>query len=206
VKSSDANFIRQHLHADIKYQNHLVRFIENHDEARAASVFNPAKEKAAALVCLTLPGARLLHEGQLDGRRVHLPVFLRRRPKENGDESLRIFYINLLEIIALTEFHEGDWSLCPVGGWEDNQSCRNILAWFWKFENRICLAAINFCKNPSQGFMYLPQLKLSGHSWRLVDMFSQEHYIRPGDELEVRGLYVGLESWGFHFFQMFRMD
>lgn len=206
VKGSDANLIRQHLHADIKYQNHLVRFIENHDEARAASVFNPDKEKAAALICLTLPGARLLHEGQLDGRRVHVPVFLGRRTKEEGSESLRNFYINLLEIIALTEFHEGDWSLCPVGGWEDNQSCRNILGWSWKFENKICLAAINFCENPSQGFVYLPQLKLSGFSWRLVDMFSQEHYIRTGDELEVRGLYVGLESWGFHFFQIFRMD
>jgi hypothetical protein len=205
LKGNDVNLIRQHLSADIKYQAHLVRFIENHDEPRVLSVFNLEKKKAAAIIIMSVPGAKLIHEGQLEGRRIHLPVFLRRRPYEEPNILLKNFYANLLDITGSVELHGGDWFLCPVSGWDDNQSCRNILAWYWKYENKICLAAINFCAYPSQGFVYLRQSELAGHSWRLVDLFTQEHYIRAGDEMEGKGLYVGLEPWGFHFFQMFRI-
>jgi hypothetical protein len=61
--------VRGHLRADTKYQQHLIRFIENHDEARAAATFEPARGRAAAVVISTLPGARLYHDGQLDGFR-----------------------------------------------------------------------------------------------------------------------------------------
>ncbi len=48
--------IRGHLHADLDYQRRLVRFLENHDEPRAATEFAPAKERAASVVIATLPG------------------------------------------------------------------------------------------------------------------------------------------------------
>src|SRR5215470_1147863 len=41
--------IRLHLCADLSYQNKLLRFIENHDEPRAAATFSPAKHRVAAL-------------------------------------------------------------------------------------------------------------------------------------------------------------
>ncbi len=205
LKGEDADSIRHHLQADHNYQSKLIRFIENHDEDRAASSFHPDKEKAAALISLTLPGAKLLFEGQLDGRTIKLPVFLRRRPEETRSTFLRNYYETLLDLLAGQEMHKGTWSLCPVSGWDDNQSCRNILAWYWKFENRISIIAVNFRPKPSQGFVYLPGCDLEGYSWRLVDMFTQNHYIRNGNELTVSGLYTGLEPWGFHFFQMFMM-
>jgi len=205
LKGEDAESIRYHLQADKKYQSKLVRFIENHDEERAANVFIHEKRKAAALIGLTLPGAKLLHEGQADGLTVHLPVFLRRRPVEEPDDVLRNFYENLLEIAAVPELHKGEWSLCPVSGWDDNQSCRHILAWYWKYEQSVCLIAVNYFSKPSQGFVYLPDIDLSGQSVRLVDQFTQAHYIRIGDEITVSGLYVGLEPWGFHFFKMYKM-
>ncbi len=205
LKGEDADAIRHHLMSAFSYQSKLVRFIENHDEDRASSVFYNAKEKAAALISMTLPGAKLLHEGQLDGRSVKLPVFLRRRPDENPDADLRKFYENLLEITSMAELHMGEWSLCPVSGWDDNQSCRHILAWSWKFEQNVCLIAVNYCPRPSQGFVYLPGVDFSGHSLRLVDQFTQAHYIRIGDELAGSGLYVGLEPWGFHFFKIYKM-
>ena len=40
-----AEQVRLHLLADDSYQTRLVRFIENHDEPRAASVFEPARER-----------------------------------------------------------------------------------------------------------------------------------------------------------------
>ena len=205
LKGEDADSIRHHLQAEMKFQSKLIRFIENHDEERAVSVFRSEKEKAAALVCLSLPGAKLIHEGQLSGRSVRLPVFLRRRPAEPLNLQLWNFYENLLEVIALPALHQGEWSLCPLSGWDDNQSCKHLLAWNWKFEGTLILVAVNYYHKPSQGFVYLPDSNLAGHSWRLVDLFTQDHFIRNGDEIAVSGLYVGLEPWGFHFFQMYRM-
>ena len=65
-----AESVRLHLCADLRYQDKLVRFIENHDEPRAALIFPPDKARAAAVTTATLPGAKLFHEGQFEGRRV----------------------------------------------------------------------------------------------------------------------------------------
>ncbi len=83
--------IRPHLSGDRAYQSKLVRFIENHDEPRAAATFAPEKQRSAAVTIATLPGARLFHEGQFEGRKIRLPVFLARRPEEAPDQELRGF-------------------------------------------------------------------------------------------------------------------
>ena len=77
---TSAESVRLHLCADLGYQEKLLRFIENHDEPRAASTFSPAKERAAAVTTSTLPGARLFHEGQFEGRKIRVPVFLGTAP------------------------------------------------------------------------------------------------------------------------------
>ena len=69
LEHEPAENVRLHLCADLAYQERLLRFIENHDEPRAAATFTPEKHRAAAVTALTLPGARLIHEGQLEGRR-----------------------------------------------------------------------------------------------------------------------------------------
>ena len=94
-----AESVRGHLTAGLDYQDKLVRFIENHDEPRAAATFGP-RARAAAVVAATLPGARLYHDGQLEGRRTHIPVFLARGPEEAPDEDLRAFYAELLSLEA----------------------------------------------------------------------------------------------------------
>ena len=92
-----AENVRLHLLADPSYQERMVRFIENHDEPRAAATFPDGKGRAAAVAILTLTGARLLHEGQFEGRKVRLPVFLGRRPAEPVDQDLVAFYGRLLK-------------------------------------------------------------------------------------------------------------
>ncbi len=71
----NAEDVRLHLCADLAYQEKLLRFIENHDEPRAAATFPPERERAAAVTVATLTGARFFHDGQFDGRKVRLPVF-----------------------------------------------------------------------------------------------------------------------------------
>ena len=56
--------------------------------------------RAAAVAIATLPGAVLWHEGQFEGRRVHPPVFLSRRPAEPPDTALAGWYRRLLATVA----------------------------------------------------------------------------------------------------------
>ena len=71
LEHDDPEGVRLHLCADLAYQQKLLRFMENHDEPRAAAIFSPAKERAVAVTMATLPGARLWHEGQFEGRKVN---------------------------------------------------------------------------------------------------------------------------------------
>ncbi len=107
-----AESVRLHLCADLAYQRKLVRFIENHDEPRAHSVFSPQRERAAAVAVATIPGAKLFHEGQFEGRKVRVPVFLGRRPIETVDSELQAFYHTLLKAASLEGLRDGNWQLC----------------------------------------------------------------------------------------------
>ncbi|MDP3936849.1 MAG: alpha-amylase family glycosyl hydrolase, partial [Deltaproteobacteria bacterium] len=67
---------RHHLESQGGRAARWVRFIENHDEARATAAFGRERSLAAATAALTLPGLRLIHDGQMEGRRARLPVQL----------------------------------------------------------------------------------------------------------------------------------
>ena len=92
--------------------------------------------RAAAVVIATLPGAVLWHEGQFEGRRVHPPVFLSRRPAEPPDSALAGWYLRLLAAVAGRRIRSGSWRLLEAAGWPDNDSCRNLLAWSWDGRRR----------------------------------------------------------------------
>jgi hypothetical protein len=189
--------VQQHLAGDVEYQNKLVRFIENHDEPRAAAAFGADKQRAAAVVVTTLPGARLLHEGQFDGRVVRLPVFLSRRPAEFADAALREFYMKLLNAVHAGDLHDGEWRLCPRAGWPDNPSHLNIVAWGWRgAANR--LIVVNLSDGAAQARVRWPWNEVAGKTLHLKDAFSGAGYDRDGSEMAGEGLYVDFKPWEFH--------
>jgi hypothetical protein len=196
---ADAEAVRLHLLADPSYQQCLVRFIENHDEPRAAATFAPEKNRAAAVVALTLPGARLLHEGQLEGCRVRLPVFLGRRPAEPVDGSLAAFYRRLLAALDSPALRDGQWQLCECSGWPDNPTWRHILAWCWEAGDERHLIAVNLSDQTAQARVRIPWDDLAGRTWRLADALSGDSFERSGDEMRDAGLYVALAPWCAHF-------
>jgi hypothetical protein len=193
----DAAAVRGHLTADMGYQAKLLRFIENHDEPRAAGTFPPDKLRAAAVAIATLPGARLLFEGQLEGRKVRLPVQLGRFPEEEPDRELRVFYETLLRAARGIGMHAAEWRLCETSGWPDNQRHRNLVAWCWRGERRTLVVA-NLSGEESQGRVHLPWDDLAGRTWTLTDALSGQVFERRGDELASSGLYTGLSPWGCH--------
>jgi hypothetical protein len=198
LEHGDAEAVRLHLLADLAYQQRLVRFIENHDEPRAAATFSPEKSRAAAVVALTLPGARLLHEGQTEGLRVRLPVFLGRRSEEPVDADLVAFYRRLLTALMSPAFRDGRWQLCERSGWPDNQSCMNLVAWCWRREEERCVIVVNLSDARSQARVRIPWDNVAGRSWRLTDALLGAEFGRDGDEMSGIGLYVELEGWASH--------
>jgi glycosidase len=193
-----AVLVRRHLRADPTYQSKLVRFIENHDEPRALSAFSPRKLRAAAVVMATVPGAKLFHEGQFEGRKVRLPVHLARRPKEPVDPDLQAFYRTLLGIASLEGLRDGRWRLCKRTGWPDNASHRSIVAWVWHGAEERLLVVVNLSPSDAQGLVPLPWPELEGGTWRMTDLLTGQTYERKGDGMLRPGLHVELPPWGIH--------
>jgi hypothetical protein len=200
IDHGDAEGMRLHLGADLTYQEKLIRFIENHDEPRAAAAFSPEKERAGAITVATLPGARLFHEGQFEGRKIRVPVFLGRRPNEVPDGACWAFYGRLLAAIDNLMFREGQWTLCPCLGWPDNLSSQKLGAWCWTRDNDRCLVLINLSPGNVQARVRVPWVDLAGSVWRLNDALSEARYDRDGDEIQNQGLYVDLAPWQGHIF------
>ena len=206
LEHGDAESVRLHLCADLAYQEKLLRFLENHDEPRAAATFSPEMARAAAVTISTIPGARLFHVGQFEGRKVRLPVFLGRRPAEPIDEASRVFYAKLLAAINARVFRDGEWMLCARSGWPDNQSCQNLVAWSWVKDNDRRLIVVNLSDSPVQARVQVPWDTVQGQTCRLADALSDASYGRTGDEMLSPGLYVELKPWNYHFFQCSRTD
>ena len=77
MKSGHPHDVYLHLTASLDYQNKLLRFIENHDEARSIAAFGRGKTRAVAALFSTLPGMKLYFHGQMEGRQIHLPLQIR---------------------------------------------------------------------------------------------------------------------------------
>ncbi len=199
LEHDNAESVRLHLTAGLDYQDKLVRFIENHDEPRAAATFSPEKERAAAVTMMTLPGAKLLYEGQFEGRRVRPPVFLARRPDEPIDADLQAFYHKMLAVESESGLGEGAWQLCERVGWPDNSSYLNLVAWCWEQGEVRYLVVVNLSEYRSQARVHLPWNELEGRTWRLTDALSGAMFERDGGEMQSAGLYVDVPAWRFHF-------
>ncbi|MEU4691489.1 alpha-amylase [Actinoplanes sp. NPDC023714] len=193
----DADAVRKHLWAGRDYQDRLIRFLENHDEPRAAATMPGGRDRAAAVAVATLPGAILWHDGQFEGRRWHLPVFLSRYRDEPADLGLREFYHRLIEVTG--PLRRGEWRMLDCHGWPDNPSHHDVLAWAWyDGDHPAHLVVINFGAHASQGRVALPWPALAGRAWRLTELLDGRVFERGGDDLVANGLYIDLPAWGAH--------
>ena len=68
------------------------------------------------MLSYTLPGAKFINHGQLEGYSNRLDVHLRRSYKENGSDYSRKFYAALLPIISKNAFKKGTWTRLTAEG------------------------------------------------------------------------------------------
>jgi hypothetical protein len=196
--------VREHLLADMNFQRRLVRFLENHDEERAAEAFPLPVHRAAAIATFLAPGLRFFHQGQLEGRRVRISVHLCRGPDEPADAVIEAFYAALLQVLRTPALRDGDWhSLDPMPAWAGNWSCESFIAYAWRgADGSHLLVVINYEAAQSQCHLRLPFPELAGRRWRLTDLMGTEIYDRDGSAMIDPGLYVDLGPWRYNVFAL----
>ena len=202
--AGDARPVREHLLADIDFQDRLARFLENHDEPRAAATFAPEVHRAAAVITYSTPGLRFFHQGQFEGRRKRISPHLARGPVEPPDAGLEEFYGRLLAVLRKPVVRDGAWqALTCRAAWDGNESWDSFVVHSWRGSGgeRI-LFAVNFAPHPSQCHVEVPFPELGNRSVRLVDALGSACYVRDGNELLGRGLYLDVPAWSHHAFDV----
>ena len=193
-----------HLRADIDYQNKMVRFLENHDEPRAASVFPDDMHEAAAVITFLSPGLRFFHEGQFEGRTKRISPHLVRRPDEPINRRLQQFYERLLAVLRHPIVRSGQWQLlgCTLA-WEGNGSSDDFIVFGWhNSKGEHLLVTVNYAPHRSQCYVRLPFTDLGTGTVRLSDLLSDASYDRDAQDLFSRGLYLDLAPWKYHVFEI----
>ena len=204
LRDRDAGAARGHLHADLAFQQQSARFIENHDEPRAAATFPAAVHEAAAVITYLVPGLRLFHQGQLEGRRTFLPVHLCRAPFEPTDTVVQEFYMRLLACMRDPAVTDGTWRLLDcTTAWEGNHSWECFIAFEWVAADDRLLVVVNYADHPSQCYVHFELGEaFRGGTVYLVDRMSPTTYDRDATDLSSCGLYLDLPSWAYHVFAL----
>ncbi len=196
--------VRDHFRADAAFQGRSARFLENHDEPRAAAAFPAEMHRAAAVLAFLCPGLRFFHQGQFEGRRTRLPVQLCRAPAEPVDRDLAAFYARLLACLRDPVLRDGEWELVEcVPAWSGNWTWDCFVGFAWSGPGgRRVLVAVNYAPDQSQCYVRLPFQEMRGRPVRFEDRLSAAVYDRQGDDAIERGLYLDLPPWGCHVFDV----
>jgi 1,4-alpha-glucan branching enzyme len=204
LREGHARPVREHFHAGLDYQNKLARFLENHDEPRAAATFSAGQHEAAAVITFLAPGLRFFHQGQFEGRLKRISPHLGRAPDEPVNSSLRQFYERLLAALRQPAVREGRWQLLEcVPAWDGNGSSDAVIAFVWEDDDgQRVIVCVNYAAHPSQCYLRLPLPDLGGRLWRLSDVLNDAQYERDGNELHSRGLYLDVPPWQYHVFEI----
>jgi glycosidase len=204
LHAKDAGAVRGHLHADLDFQKRSARFLENHDEPRAAAAFPGAVQRAAAVVAFLTPGLRFFHEGQFEGRKVRVSMHLGRRPIEQPDPELGAFYDRLLGVLRRPEARDGQWRLVDCRpAWPGNPTWERFIIMHWEQPTgRRLLVCVNYGPTQGQCVARLADDRLRGRAWRLRDLLGPAVYERQGTEMANEGLFLDMPAWGYHVFEL----
>lgn len=194
-----------HLRADPDYQRRSVRFLENHDEDRAAATLPPERHAALALVAATVPGMFLVQDGQIEGWRLRSPVQFGRRPVEPIDPAIRSSYETLLDALVDSGLRHGSCvAIEPLPAWAGNPTHEAFIARLWRApDGRPYLAVANLGATAGQCYLRLPLDEAAGRVVVLDDLLGNGQYERSGDDIvEGPGLYLDLPAAGHHLFAL----
>jgi hypothetical protein len=207
LREGHARPVREHLHAGLDYQSKMARFLENHDEPRAAATFPPGKHDAAAAITFLTPGLRFFHQGQFQSRKTRISPHLVRGPDEPTNAAVAKFYEKLLAVLHRPAVRDGRWQLLEcVPAWEGNWTHDCFVAFSWQgADGERIVVAVNYAPNHSQCRVRLPFEDIENGTWRFADQLDEFTYDRNGRELKDVGLYLDVPPWRPHIFLLRRL-
>ena len=190
----------------LDYQDKLARFLENHDEPRAAAVFPPEVHQAAAVITFLSPGLRFFHQGQFEGKRNGS------RPTSAGARAspstakLEKFYDRLLAVLRQPVVRRRPMAVARMRARLGRQLDLRLLRGLRLAGPRRRAAARGRELRPQPEPVLRPATlrRPCGRPWRLQDQLGDATYDREGDELQTRGLYLDVPPWQVHAFSLDR--
>src|ERR1700690_3896309 len=201
VRDTKIEEVRARIACQPALHGRLARFMENHDEARRATVFGNERLEAVGTLMGTLPGMRFYHQGELKGRQIHLPITLRMPADEPADPVSVSFFEKILSISREDVFHAGQWNLLPISD-EGNCSSGILLVYEWRSEKAWKVIAVNLSGAASQGRVHLADRISPEKNYVFRDQLSEIHYPRTGEELSSLGLFIRRDAFQVHIFDV----
>jgi glycosidase len=208
LRDGHARPVRDHFRASMQFQRKSARFLENHDEPRAATAFSPAMHRPAAVLTYLCPGIRFFHDGQFEGKTKKLSMHLGRAPVEAVQLSVHEFYERLLACVHQPAIRDGEWQLLECSpAWDGNWTWDCFICFTWDTAGEHPLLVVtNYAPNQGQCYLQIPFDELCGHRIGLQDLMGPAIYERDGDELVSPGLYLDMPAWGYHVFKLTTLE
>ncbi len=193
--------IRERLWSFPERKSDFARFMENHDEQRRAVVFPDDHLAADGTLLSTLPGIRFYHQGELEGRRIHLPITLRIAADEPPDPLSAKFFQKILQITRQDVFHEGKWNLLDVAP-EGDAPPDALMVYEWRSPKAWKIIAVNLAAYASQGRVPLAGRVSPTQNYAFNDELNNVRYDRTGAELHNLGLFIRRDAFQAHIFDI----
>ncbi len=203
IMQRSAPHLRPHLVAPRDYQAKMVRFLENHDEPRIAALLKANEHQAAAILTFLSPGLRFFHDGQMSGKRIRVPVHLKRAPREKSSPELEAMYKRLIPIVNSPTGKHGTWHLLETRqAWVGNPTDVNFICYMLEHPLQTLLVVVNYASYRGQCFVRIPHRSWleEGTTIEFRDLLSHERLVRSASDIAERGLFVDIAEWQCHIF------
>ncbi len=197
------DLINEYIRKIFSYKRKRFLFIENHDELRSSHLFSIERLKSLATLIYTLPSMKLIYDGQLEGRKYHHAIQLKRLYDEQVNGELKKFYQKLFNSIKNSTIPNGYFKLLqPIAAWEGNPAFINFVIYLYEDDKlNKDLVVINLSGFQSQCKVRIDSYDLIGKKFIINDRLSDEEYLRDGDEMFFNGLYLDLKPYQSQIFQ-----
>ena len=117
--------------------------------------------------------------------------------------DLKVSLFALMAFLSDTgrEITKGNWSLCRVDSVGDFSNT-NIIASIWTLgENRL-LTVVNYSPYAAKGHVKVDNIDYGSADWSFTDLIAQDMFVYEGENLSTHGLYVELQAWKGHLFEV----
>jgi hypothetical protein len=145
---------------------------------------------------------RFFFDGQLDGRRIKVPVQMGRWPEEPADVSVRALYSRVLAFARQPALHDGGMEILTVSAAGD-RSFEDIVAYRWRADDgALAVVVVNLGASTSQAYVTIAADLPPGTTFAFEDWLTNAVYRRTRESLLGQGLFVRLEPGYAHLFTL----